>query len=459
MNIGDFNADGYEDFAASSQEELNMTGRVYIYFGGQGYNTDPDFILDAPMGYDLFGFDVSAGGDFNADGYSDLIVVAKNFNNSNSVAVMVYFGVPLYDDKPDVYLTAQTTDGGFADVVSNLGDINGDGLDDIFYSVAHGSSDSYVGILLFTAANKSPRIISVKDVPEDQGGKVNLVWFKSGFQGQNVNSYRIERSIAPVGVGFAWEVINTIQVTDLNYYSYIAPTLNDQTSNYSANTYFRITALTERGEKYHSNIMYGHSVDNLAPSPVGGLNASYGNNKAKISWTLNSEPDMKNYLVYRSTSEKVSFDTLQVYGTTTDSVFVDENPLEVSTYYFVRPVDIHKNIGQASSVLLHITDVEDGSELPTKFSLAQNYPNPFNPSTTIKYAISTIAKGKLSNGMRVTLKVYDVLGRKVATLVDKFQRAGNYSVTFNASNLSSGIYYYRLKAGNFVEMKKMILLK
>ncbi len=95
----------------------------------------------------------------------------------------------------------------------------------------------------------------------------------------------------------------------------------------------------------------------------------------------------------------------------------------------------------------------------TKFELMQNYPNPFNPTTTIKYSIPTITKGNLPQNIRVTLDVYDVLGRKVATLVDKFQKAGNYSATFNASNLASGIYFYRLKAGNFIGIKKMILLK
>ena len=96
---------------------------------------------------------------------------------------------------------------------------------------------------------------------------------------------------------------------------------------------------------------------------------------------------------------------------------------------------------------------ENNNNLLSDFTLYQNYPNPFNPSTRIEYAIGS--------GQFVTLKVYDVLGREVATLVDEYRDAGSYSVEFRIKNLelSSGIYFYQLKAGEFVETKKMLLLK
>jgi len=95
------------------------------------------------------------------------------------------------------------------------------------------------------------------------------------------------------------------------------------------------------------------------------------------------------------------------------------------------------------------------SQLPTEFSLSQNFPNPFNPSTTIKYAIGETRQGT----QNVKLIVYNMLGQEVATLLNKLQKAGNYEVSFDASNLSSGIYYYQLVSGNFTIVKKMILLK
>lgn len=99
-----------------------------------------------------------------------------------------------------------------------------------------------------------------------------------------------------------------------------------------------------------------------------------------------------------------------------------------------------------------ILPVEDlGDEIVNEFQLYQNYPNPFNPTTTLSFVI-----GQLSF---VTLKVYDVLGREVNTLVNEEKPAGKYDVEFNASNLPSGIYFYQIRAGNFVETKKMVLTK
>ena len=94
---------------------------------------------------------------------------------------------------------------------------------------------------------------------------------------------------------------------------------------------------------------------------------------------------------------------------------------------------------------------EENGIIPNSISLYQNYPNPFNPSTTIKW--------QQPEAGIVTLKIYDVLGREVATLINEELTAGNHETVFDASQLSSGIYFYQLKAGSFVQTKKMILIK
>ena len=99
-----------------------------------------------------------------------------------------------------------------------------------------------------------------------------------------------------------------------------------------------------------------------------------------------------------------------------------------------------------------ITGVEDKqNNLPTNFSLQQNYPNPFNPSTTINYSVPKTSF--------VTIKVYNVLGREIKTLVNEKKSFGNYSVQFSGSSLSSGIYFYRMQSGNYSQTKKLIILK
>ena len=100
-----------------------------------------------------------------------------------------------------------------------------------------------------------------------------------------------------------------------------------------------------------------------------------------------------------------------------------------------------------------ITNVSDLSTQPEKYSLNQNYPNPFNPETNIKYSIP--------KGNNVQLKVYDIMGREVISLVNEYQQAGTYTVSFNADklSLSSGIYFYKIQTGEFTKSMKMILLK
>jgi len=106
-------------------------------------------------------------------------------------------------------------------------------------------------------------------------------------------------------------------------------------------------------------------------------------------------------------------------------------------------------VGEFSIGVVSVDDREDN--IPHEYKVEQNYPNPFNPSTTIRYSIP-------KEGL-VTLKIYNTLGEEIQTLVNEIKQTGNYDITFDAENLSSGVYLYRLSAGNFTENKKMILLK
>jgi hypothetical protein len=92
-----------------------------------------------------------------------------------------------------------------------------------------------------------------------------------------------------------------------------------------------------------------------------------------------------------------------------------------------------------------------GINAPADFTLSQNFPNPWNPTTNIQYQLPV-------NSM-VTIKVFDALGKEMATLVNEFKPSGSYEITFNSKGLSSGVYYYQMKAGNFIETRKLILLK
>ena len=123
--------------------------------------------------------------------------------------------------------------------------------------------------------------------------------------------------------------------------------------------------------------------------------------------------------------------------------FIDDNPPSGTVEYRLKQIDNNGNFKYSQIVTV--------ISLPTKFELWQNYPNPFNPTTTIQYAVP--------KAEHITLKVYDELGNEVTTLVNENKEAGQYRVSFNGSNFASGIYFYRITAGDFTEVKKLMLLK
>jgi hypothetical protein len=163
-----------------------------------------------------------------------------------------------------------------------------------------------------------------------------------------------------------------------------------------------------------------------------------------------------------ASSYLLQFGTDSTFATTivdtlglTDTIFTVSGLSNLTTYYWrVNAMNAGGTSpwSQTWSFNSSITGISNiKSDLPVVYELYQNYPNPFNPSTVINYSIPKTSL--------VTIKVYDILGKEVATLVNEEKSAGNYSVQFNGGNLSSGIYFYRMHAGSFTETKKLILLK
>ena len=137
-----------------------------------------------------------------------------------------------------------------------------------------------------------------------------------------------------------------------------------------------------------------------------------------------------------------------IKSSTSANVYVDSTFPGYFNFNFEVMSDGRVYWNDSSYVLV---GVKDEIPLPVAFNLSQNYPNPFNPSTTIGY--------QLAESGKVTLNIYNILGRKVATLINEYKPIGKYEVEFNTTNLPSGVYFYQLKAGSFVDTKKMLLLK
>ena len=175
--------------------------------------------------------------------------------------------------------------------------------------------------------------------------------------------------------------------------------------------------------------------------------------KIRLDWTTATELNNSGFEIERrnikeeKTNDWKKIGFVNGQGTSTEIHnynFVDDNPEAGKSYYRLKQIDF-----DGTYTYSNIAEVD--FSLPVQFSLEQNFPNPFNPVTSIKYAIS--------DKQFVQLKIFDAIGNEVATLVNRELSAGNYEIVFDASGLSSGVYFYKISAGNFVETKKMMLLK
>jgi PKD repeat protein/predicted small secreted protein len=178
------------------------------------------------------------------------------------------------------------------------------------------------------------------------------------------------------------------------------------------------------------------------------LTADVVKDAIQLKWTTATETNNRGFEVQRSQkSDWKSVGFVAGFGTTTEPKsysFIDKNVNEGTYSYRLKQIDFDGAYEYSSIVEVEIST-------PAKFALEQNYPNPFNPTTKIKYSVA-------EDGL-VKLTVYNTLGQRVADLVNKEVKAGNYEVDFNASNLSSGVYYYKIETNGFVNTKKMILLR
>ncbi len=213
---------------------------------------------------------------------------------------------------------------------------------------------------------------------------------------------------------------------------------------------FKFTAISANGNNlFIDNVKLNRAV---LPVELTSFTALSNGNNVQLNWSTATEENNKGFEIERNQKlkskkewEKIGF--VEGNGTTTEKhsySFSDDAVQNREYHYRLKQIDFDGSYKYSKIVNVDVNQ-------PIEYSLSQNYPNPFNPTTNIKYSISS--------NQFVTLKVYDVLGNEVKTLVSENKEAGNYTVKFDASNLASGIYFYRLKAGNFSSVKKLILLK
>ena len=335
--------------------------------------------------------------------------------------------------------------------------------------------------------NEYATIATVSDIPNDQGNQVSVEWTRSGrdFVGDpmQIVEYGVYRRIDPnlatvtvkskkpfdglshtarehaVAMQTAgWHFITTVPVRAEDEYAVVAPTLADSTvvgGQYY--TTFMVTAFTATpGVFFDSPPDSGYSLDNLAPFTPSSFVISYNTGGGNtLAWDDPVDADFEHFSVYRSTDPDFAPGPSDRVHTTTSTSWTDPEYDGWPVHYKVTATDASGNESDPATTTT-ATSVPD-VVIPSRHALYQNVPNPFNPTTTIRY---DVARG----GGLVTLRIFDVSGRLVRTLVDAKESGGQKSVDWDGRNgggakVATGTYFYRLTAPGFTQTKKMVLLK
>ena len=340
-----------------------------------------------------------------------------------------------------------------------------------------------------------PLITTIVDVPEDQGGRVFVNWNRSYYDNANFNN-----SIATYGIweripdfsnlkshtinidealenpeicfvqdSIAWTNVGTVPAMQWDNYSATVLTFGDSTDIGEFWSVFFVSAHTRYPHIYYNSpIDSGYSIDNIAPAVPTGLTANSNASSIQLFWNEPVDEDFGYFNVYRGLEDNFDPVVTEPIENTIDNEFVDDDAENTIIYYYkISAVGCHGNESDYSeSVAANLVSVEDELDIPEEFALNQNYPNPFNAVTTIRYNLPTEAN--------VILKIIDMLGKEIVTLVEEYQNAGYYQICWNASDHPSGIYFYQIQfsnthtgilqtggtgAGAFQDIRKMILLK
>ncbi len=348
----------------------------------------------------------------------------------------------------------------------------------------------------------APKIVSVKDIPNDQGLQVRVVWRPSkaeigtpeceaGYgleygvwrrgpaipdsgsspslgkvKAHKVRSFDEAYQLAKqLGAGssfriegqrYLWDFVVSVPGAKLPVYSYVAPTLYDSTANDPGWSFFRVSVhLGMNNLVIFSKPDSGYSVDNLAPV-VQNVQVRLVGNGVQLSWETPNSPDVVAAKIYRSDKKGFDLANATLLGVTADNEFFDPNGSE-KYYYRIVVEDDAGNVTATDAVPAKVTGIVSRvGSIPEQYVLEQNYPNPFNPSTRITFGLPEMG--------RVRLDIFDLMGRHIRTLVDADLTAGMYEIVWDGRDsrgqkVATGIYLYKLQAPDALLQKKMILSK
>lgn len=323
-----------------------------------------------------------------------------------------------------------------------------------------------------------PVIVSVRDVPNDQGGQVKVSWKASYLEYEpwlTVSEYRLYRSAPPAlaqaalrGAAISdryvsvqepdattsyWELVQTLAAQRSEDYGVVAPTTSDSVAGSNPRTLFRVQARNSAGSAWwYSANDSGYSVDNLPPAAPAPLAARYAGGSTRLTWNPNTEGDLAGYRVYRGANTTFTPGSANLVGAPSDTGWVDA--AGAPWVYKVTAVDAHGNESPAATVVPSGT-VDAPAPAAVALELAAPQPNPARGATVLRWT--------LPRAGHVTLALYDGAGRRVRALHDGDDAPGAHAASFALTDddgraLPSGAYFLRLAADGRVLARRLTVV-
>lgn len=531
---GDYNNDGYTDIIKGYPGDYTMgegTGRIDVFYGAQQLKATPDLTFYGAPGYEGFGTSVSAGGDVNNDGYNDFIISAPGSDTKFPGTVSVYFGGPVIKDQPDIQLPGKSgiiagdiNGDGTADMVINnstagevnvylgrttintvpdiilkprylgmkfqgavpVGDINGDGFDDIAISDSHNSlKDTYVGRVYIYFGG----LIIHTDPDLILEGEEKFNYFGGSITGADLNKDGFSDLI--IGA-YGYERTNLLGRVYVYYGSVTPDTAADLIMN-GQHKYQRIGAILApagdvNGDGY-TDFMAGMPYNGNSPFGISYVNIYYGGAAmdtipdvvikkqsyglgASLSTIGDFNKDGYDDIIVGG-SEKYGRDDASIYfggqnmDTDADIVIVGQGEWYSGTPSLAFAGDVNNDhhsdlllgygysnavgAGMGRAYLYSSKMINTGVIGIEESNNNTVYPNPFSTQTTIRYHLQRQSK--------VQVKIFNTSGQQVETLVSGVLSAGEYTCTWQPKSLPNGVYFCRIETSDATKTIKVILKK
>ncbi|MBX7041502.1 MAG: FG-GAP-like repeat-containing protein [Ignavibacteria bacterium] len=457
----DFNGDGFSDVMVGSWGHDNRKGRVYVFLGSHNMDNKADYIMNAPDEYpSRFGFSVSTAGDINADHYPDVIIGGPDWGPNQSGTACFYYGFGIPENTLGG-LTLSTspfsvTNAGYTvDVTATVNNIDNQPMNGVRVNFfRRGSQNTYTSSITDVSGNasvqagsSSPAVDILVSVSGRYSDTSYIVWMSNdqcmtGDFNVMYNTTHLYVYEQQANVRFEIQNDRTARAR------IISDSNNDSVyvEMGSISGRFALSALSGN-EILCTKVVY---IDRPLPVQLASFTSSVEGRSVLLKWSTAAEENNSGFELLRSVGDNDFRSIMYIPGKVSSSQITDysyeDKNLETGKYHYrLKQIDFNGNF--------EYFDLPEAVTIgvPDKYFVDQNYPNPFNPLTTIAYGIPQSGN--------VVLKIFDMAGREVMTLVNEFKDAGYYVAKFDGSSLASGTYIYRIESGSFVSARKMVLLK